>query len=683
MKANLYPVLALDGIRKNKRFYLPYILTSIGTVTIVYIILYLAAMPTLYEIAGGRTMFSILTFGFYVVALFTLIFLFYTNSFLMKRRKKEFGLYNILGMGKKHLAILLLTETLILFLISVGIGLLSGILLSKAAEAFMVMLLSGDVTYSFRFDGKSLLYTVLTFIPIYALTYIDGLIKIHKTSAISLLHSESEGEKPPKGNLFFGIAGILILIGAYALALSIESPLAAIGTFFIAVCMVIVATYLIFISGSVVLCKLLQKNKRYYYKPNHFISVSSMAYRMKRNGAGLASICILCTTVLVIIMGAGSLYIGKDDSLNTRYPHDFSVWIKFSAASDGSGYTTEKQEYFYDKLTKVLSDYNCVPENKEMIISTTVTGLLNNDSLSLSQLEINSAVSTKLNNLTQITLIPLSIYNECMGETKTLAENEILIYGLRTNYDFPTLTLHDGTVLTIKETLSEIPRNGDAEMNTLPTMFIVTCDMTNLINIFNNELSLVSENYMCKIKIGYSFDTDLPEEDQTELYNAILYCVRNLDYGDDGFYSYSVECKAIEREDFYGTYGGIFFLGIFLSLLFLIATVSIIYYKQVTEGYEDESRFEIMQQVGMTRKDIRKSINSQMLTVFFLPLGMAVLHTFFAFPIVLKLLAMFNLENTSLALLVTSVAVIIFGIFYTIVYKLTSNAYCKIVGGKE
>ncbi len=679
MKANLYPVLAIDGIRKNKRFYLPYILTCIGTVAMIYIMLYLAGMPTLNKMAGGRTMFSILSFGFLVVALFTLIFLFYTNSFLMKRRQKEFGLYNILGMGKKHLAVLLLTETFILFFTTVGIGLLIGILLSKAAEAFMVMLLSGDVTYSLRFDVKAFLYTLLVFIPIFALTYINGLIKIKKSSALSLLHSEVTGEKPPKGNFIFGIMGILILAAAYALALSIKSPLAAIGTFFIAVCMVIVATYLIFISGSVLFCRLLQKNRHYYYKPNHFISVSSMAYRMKRNGAGLASVCILSTMVLVIMMGSGSLYIGKDASLNTRYPHDFSVWAKFSAESTDTEYSDERKEYFLNQLIPVLDAYNCIPQNAEMILSTTATGFLKDASLTLSPFIVDNIAGTELNNLVQITLIPLSIYNDCMKKSETLGENEILIYCLRTAYDFPMLTLHDGTVLTIKKTLSEMPGSGEAAMNILPTIFIVTRDMTNLINIFNDELSLTSEN--CKIKIGYSFDTDLQDYEQTELYNAILACVHNLDYGDD-YYSYSVECKAQEKADFCGLYGGIFFLGIFLSLLFLTATVSIIYYKQVTEGYEDESRFEIMQQIGMTRKDIKKSINSQMLTVFFLPLGMAVMHTMFAFPLVLKLLAMFNLENTALALLVTGATVIIFGIFYTIVYKLTSNAYCKIVGGK-
>ena len=684
MRAGLYPKLAWDGIRKNKRFYLPYILTCIGMVMMFYIIHYLAAMPTIKDMPGGDTMEMVLGLGTWVVALFAVIFLFYTNSFLMRRRQKEFGLYNMLGMGKNHLSLLLLWENGILFVISMVGGLLGGILLSKMAELFMLMLLGGEVTYTLRIDPDAFGDTWVIFIPVFALIFLKGLIQIRRSSAIALIKSETVGEKPPKANYLFGIAGILILAGAYYIALSIKSPLIAMAWFFLAVCMVIVATYLLFISGSVMLCRLLQKNKRYYYKPNHFVSVSSMVYRMKRNGAGLASICILCTMVLVIMMGAGSLYVGQEESLNTRYPHEFAASVDFLTEGETKRYSEEKADYFYAQVDEVLNSYDVTPENAEQVLSTTATGMLKDGALILDPSTVDAANTETMEYVTQIYLIPLSAYNQCMGTDKTLNSGEVFLHCVRRTYDAPVITLSDGTVLTVKEHLTDMMGSGEAAMQIIPSMFIVTDDIEAVMESFNKELGSMSGEYKCRLEVSYSFDADLSEEQQMELGEAIRERVRELDYtGDGGFCSYNVECKAEERADFYGLFGGIFFLGIFLSILFLAATVLIIYYKQVTEGYEDEARFEIMRKVGMTAKDIRKSINSQMLTVFFLPLVTAAVHTAFAFPIVQKLLAIFNLRNTALSLMVTGVAIVIFGIFYGVIYKITSNAYYSIVCGNK
>lgn len=684
MRANLYPKLAWDGIRKNKRFYLPYILTCIGMVMMFYIIHYLAAMPTLKEMPGGDSMTMVLGFGFWVIALFAVIFLFYTNSFLMRRRQKEFGLYNMLGMGKNHLSILLLWENGILFSISMVGGLLSGILLSKLAELFMIMLMGGEATYTLRIDPEAFRDTWTIFIPVFALIFVKGLIQIRRSSAVNLVKSDTVGEKPPRANYVLGIAGILILAGAYYIALSIKSPLIAMAWFFLAVCMVIVATYLLFISGSVMLCRLLQKNKRYYYKPNHFVSVSSMVYRMKRNGAGLASICILCTMVLVIMMGAGSLYVGQEESLNTRYPHEFAASVDFLTEGETKRYSEEKADYFYAQVDEVLNSYDVTPENAEQVLSTTATGMLKDGALILDPSTVDAANTETMEYVTQIYLIPLSAYNQCMGTDKTLNSGEVFLHCVRRTYDAPVITLSDGTVLTVKEHLTDMMGSGEAAMQIIPSMFIVTDDIEAVMESFNKELGSMSGEYKCRLEVSYSFDADLSEEQQMKLGEAIRERVRELDYtGDGGFYSYNVECKAEERADFYGLFGGIFFLGIFLSILFLAATVLIIYYKQVTEGYEDEARFEIMRKVGMTAKDIRKSINSQMLTVFFLPLVTAAVHTAFAFPIVQKLLAIFNLRNTALSLMVTGVAIVIFGIFYGVIYKITSNAYYSIVCGNK
>lgn len=684
MKLSFYPQLAWDGIRKNKRFYLPYILTCIGMVMMCYIIHYLAAMPTLKDMPGGGTTAQLLGFGFWIVALFAMIFLFYTNSFLMRRRQKEFGLYNILGMGKGNLSILLLWESVILFVISMAGGLMGGILLAKMAELCLIMILNGEVTYDLRIDPDAFVNTWIIFALIFALILLKGLIKIRKSSAVSLLKSENVGEKPPRANYLFGIAGILILTGAYYIALSIESPLIALAWFFIAVCMVIVATYLLFISGSVMLCKILQKNKRYYYKKNHFVSVSSMAYRMKRNGAGLASICILSTMVLVMMMGAGSLYFGKEDSLNTRYPKDIAVSVNFLSDDEESEYTEEKEAYFIQQVDAVLESYGVTPQNVEQYVSTSVAGLLKDGELIVDRRLVNSADTQTMDDVAQIYLIPLSSYNRCMGTQETLEENEVLLHCVGRTYDAPTIELNDGTIWTVKKHVDRVMGSSDAAMDIIPSVFVITNDVLKAIDSFNTELDDISETYLCRLAVSYAFDVDMDAEKEIQLSDAVWDRIREMDMaGEGGFYSYDVECREAERTDFYGLFGGLFFLGIFLSVIFLIATVLIIYYKQVTEGYEDEARFGIMRKVGMTAKEIRKSIDSQMLTVFFLPLITAALHTSFAFPIVQKLLAMFNLRNTTLSMTVTGIAFLVFGVFYAIVYRATSNAYYSIVSGKK
>lgn len=684
MRAELYPKLAWDGIRKNKRFYLPYILTCIGMIMMFYIIHYLAAMQTLSNMPGGGAMEAILGFGVWVIVLFAAIFLFYTNSFLMRRRQKEFGLYNMLGMGKNHLSILLFWENLILFIISMFLGLLGGILLSKMAELFLTMLIGGEVTYTLRIDMEAFKDTWIIFVSIFLLIFIKGLFQIRTLSAIALIKSENYGEKPPKANYLLGIVGIIILAVAYYIAISIKSPLNALSWFFIAVCMVIIATYLLFICGSVMLCKLLQKNKNYYYKPNHFVSVSSMAYRMKRNGAGLASICILSTMVLVIMMGSGSLYVGKEDSLNNRYPHDFTISVDYLTEGDSQLYSKEKEDAFYAQIDNVLNNLNVPIQNKETSLSTNVTGLLYNGKLILDPYTVDSANTDTMEYVTQIYLVSLDEYNQSMDTQKTLNNNEVFIYCVRRTYDNSTITLSDGTTLTVKEQLSNMMNTGESAMLIIPSVFIVTNDMDSLVKSFNKELGDMPQKYLCRLESSYLFDTDLSDKQQIELAQEIHKQIIELDSSDNSqYYSYSIECKAQERDEFYGTFGGIFFLGIFLSIIFLSATVLIIYYKQITEGYEDEARFEIMRKVGMTAQDIRNSINSQMLTVFFLPLATATIHTIFAFSIVQKLLAIFNLYNTALSLTVTLVTIVIFGIFYGIVYKITSNAYYTIVSGNR
>ena len=678
MRLGFYPTLAIQSIRKNKRLYLPYLLTCAGMVMMFYIIHYLAAMPLLMSMSGGRTTGQMLGLGTWIVALFAVIFLFYTNSFLMRRRQKEFGLYNILGMGKGNLSLLLLWENVFLFIASLGAGLLGGIALSKLAELGLMRVIRGEITYDFTINPEAIADTVFLFSLIFLLIFLKGLVQLWRLSTVSLLKSENTGEKPPRANYLLGFGGIVLLAAAYYMAVSIQSPLSALTFFFIAVGMVIVATFLVFVSGSVMLCRLLQKNKGYYYKKNHFVSVSSMAYRMRRNGAGLASICILSTMVLVMLLGSGSLYFGAEDSLHARFPRDITTSVKFlNDQADG-----EAEDSLVREIGTVVRSFGIEPENEDYYLYATATGILRDGMLVLDKDKVDSISANSFDDLCQIYVVPLDDYNRCMGAEETLEEDQVLLHCIRRTYDDPTITTDNGTVWQVKKHTEDIMSSGNAAMDVIPSVYMVVGDLERAMDALNAELGHIGAEYISHPTFTYGFDTNLPAEEEIALCDALRLHLRELENAPEtGFHVQYTECREAERQDFYGTFGGIFFLGILLSVVFLLATVLIIYYKQVTEGYEDEGRFEIMQKVGMSRQDIRKSVNSQMLTVFALPLITAVLHLGFAFPMVQKLLMLFNLRNVSLMLTVLAVTVLLFGLLYALIYKLTANAYFSIVSG--
>lgn len=681
MKVGLYPKLAWEAMRKNRRLYLPYLLTCAGMIMMFYIIHYLAAMPSLETMAGGITVMQMLGFGTWIVALFALLFLFYTNAFLVRRRQKEFGLYNILGMGKGNLSLLILWENGILFLLSMGAGLFGGILLSKLAELGLMGVLGEEITYDFTINPAALWDTLLIFVPIFCLLCLKNLWQVRRMSAVELLRRESAGEKPPKANYLLGLAGVVLLAGAYYIALSIQSPLVALAWFFIAVGMVVAATYLLFLSGSVTLCRLLQKNKGYYYRKDHFVSVSSMAYRMKRNGAGLASICILSTMVLVMMTGAGSLYFGAEDSLQARYPSQMAVSVDFLPGDEIYGDTPERVEGLVSELGTVLEDFDAQPQGVTYRF-VAVTGLLKDGTLDLDPMTVNGADAVQMEDVCNLYFIPLADYNRAMGAHETLGEKEVLLHCVNRSYEASTITMKNGTVWQVKGQVDAMMNSEAAAMDVIPAVFLVVSDLEPVVDCLNYELGELED--VVRVRLNWNFDTGLEGEEQVALAAALRETLGELEVtGQGGFYTADVECREAQRGDFYGTYGGIFFLGILLSIVFLSATVLILYYKQVTEGYEDESRFAIMRKVGMTAADIRKSVNAQMLTVFFLPLVTAVVHLCFAFPMVRKLLALFSLGNVGLMVAVLGGTVLVFGLFYTLVYRLTSNAYYAIVSGTK
>ncbi len=681
MKTGFYPKLAWMGIRKNKRQYTPYILTCMGMIMMFYIMAFLAVLPLLNHMSGGGTIKIVLSLGRFVIGVFALIFLFYTNSFLVRRRKKEFGLYNILGMGKKNIARILCWETLIIFAISMSIGSVAGIALSKFAELGLMNIMQGEISYSLTISGKAIFQAFALFAVIFALILLNTLRQIHASNPVALLHSENTGEKPPKGNWFFGLLGVLLLGVAYYIALSIKDPLEALIWFFVAVIIVILATYLIFIAGSVTFCRILQKNKKYYYKSNHFVSVSSMVYRMKRNGAGLASICILGTMVLVMLSSSTCLYIGAEDSLRTRYPKNIEVNIDLNSMENMKD---DNIAFLRQAVDQVVDENNVSRQSVLEYRTAKVTGLLQDGYLETDVAAVDTFELSTYSDVYQVYMVPLADYNRLMGTNEMLDDNQIMIYTVRAKYTNDTFTIKGGKTFQVKKLLKDFVGSGSFAMDILPSMVIILPDLESSIEPL---MDLVDNNNdpMIRLRWYYGFDLDEADEVHVEIYEQMIGSFRSLSLeGEGGIYSYSLECAASQRGDFYATYGGLFFLGIMLSIVFIFAAVLIIYYKQISEGYEDQSRFEIMKKVGMTKKDIRKSINSQLLTVFFLPLITAGLHLAFAFPMIRKLLLIFNLTNLTLLILVTIISYLIFALFYTLVYRMTSNAYYAIVsGGKE
>ena len=677
MNRGFYPRLAWTGMKQNRRLYLPYLLTCTGVTAMFYILMGLSVSTLLPQMSGGRSTALIMSLGSVVIAFFALIFLFYTHSFLIRRRSREFGLYNVLGMGKGNIARILLWETLLTYAGTTVVGLALGVALSKLAELGLMNLLRSQISYTFTVNIKSLLVTLVLFAAVHGLIFLHALWQLHRVSAVALLHSESVGEKPPRARWLLAVLGLALLGGAYWLAVSIREPLEALLWFFTAVLMVIAGTYLLFISGSVALCRALQKNPRYYYRPSHFVSVSSMAYRMKRNGAGLASICVLATMVLVMLSSTTCLYFGQEDAVNARYPHDIAVTVYGDEHLMDKTELEELRQGVESAVFNFGGEASNVAEYREVSLS----GLLDGGNLIV---DAAGAYAMDSTHVIQVHFVPLEEYNAVTGQSLTLEDGQVYVAALRMDFNADTLSVDGGmTRHVMKREIT--PLDGAAVADITPSLTVVVKDFERFVPELQGYLS-DKYGWYPSAYWNYGFDTDLPEnqqantDDVTPNLTDALYAHLSRVSSDWGV-GVSVESKAGNRADFYGTYGGLFFLGIMLSVVFLLAAVSIIYYKQICEGYEDQSRFDIMQKVGMTKRDIRRSINSQLLTVFFLPMALSGVHLCFAFPFIHKLLLLFNLSNTPLLIGTTVVSYVAFALLYTLAYKLTSNAYYHIVSG--
>lgn len=669
MRRGVYRTLAWTGVRNNRKLYVPYLLTCAGMVMMCYIMSFLGANPAIAEMRGGDTMQSILGLGFGVLAVFSVIFLFYTNSFLIRRRTKEFGLYNILGLGKRHLALVLLLETAAIAAVTLCAGLALGIVFSKLAELMLVKLMEGTQTTQFSVGLGAAVQTALLFALIHALIYGNALRRIRVANPVELLHSERAGEKPPKANWLPALFGVALLGTAYYLAVSIQDPMAAIVVFFFAVVMVVAATYLLFISGSVTLCRLLQKNRRYYYKTNHFVSVSSMAYRMKRNGAGLASICILCTMVLVMVSSTVCLYFGATGSLRTRYARQFNLDVIVDTVEElQSGWTQAVRGAAADTAgARGLAAENELDYRVAAFGAPLRDGRL-----------VTDGSTDAIADMWQVFLVPLDDYNRLAGREVSLSGGEVLLCATKgMAYPADTLQIGDGAPLTVRERVEPFVSNAIDAMQIVPSLYVVVPDFARAVR----QLEDGAADLQVALHWYYAFDLPCGDEAQREVDAALVEVLETVKQAaqQEGNFYVGLESRAVQRANFLGLYGGLLYLGVLLGIVFLAAAVLIIYYKQVSEGYEDQARFGILQQVGMTRREIRRSVNSQLLTVFFLPLVTAGVHLSFAFPMIQKMLLLFGLADVSLLIVITACCYLVFALFYMAVYRATSRAYVAIV----
>ena len=602
------------------------------------------------SMTGGAAMQTMFGFGMIVVSVFSAFFLFYANSFLVKIREKELGLYAILGMNRGNIIRLVLIESLLVMCSVIAGGLLLGVVLSKLVELVLFTLCHAKVSTGFYFNFDLITNVAVWFAGIYTILFVYSAIRIRAKSALHLMHSTSYGEKAPKSNMIFALIGVVILGVAYYMAVTIESPLKALQTFFIAVLLVIVATYILFTVGSVALCKVLEKNKNYYYNPNHFVSVGTMRFRMKRNGAGLASICILITMVMVVASVSFSAYTGIQDSVNRGYPKD--VLLEVGTNKDVEQLRDLFQQFVQENNAHMV-DGNYVHYRETLYGSFTKKGYASSNTFTMDR----------------FTVIDLDTYNQLTKQNESLNDDECLLVS-KSNVDYQTFQLDQNQPLKVKEIVKEslLP---DANTITGTSVTLVVKDLGMLTYQEGTQDTL---SYFANVEDGYTIDRDA-------LIQKIGFLMKNSEMANtlDFSYMYSVETKQAALEAYYTLFGGIIVLGGLLSIVFLASAVLIIYYKQIVEGLEDSERFRVLRKVGMEDTQIKKTINEQILLVFFMPLALAGLHLICAYPMISKLMVLFTITDMTLIKIVTCITFVMIGVFYGIVYKLTSHTYYKII----
>ena len=676
MSKAFYPRLAAQNCIKNGKFYFPYLLTVVISSAAFYINLALAQTGSLPELKRYFYLSMFMTVGTFVLGLFFIIFLIYTNSFLMKRRGKELALYNILGMGKGNIGLVLSFETLYTWLIGAGGGILLGMLLQRLITMLVTRMLRIDVKYEFFISVYGIAVTAIFFGALLFVTLLLNLGRLHVQKPVELLRQGNVGEREPRTRWLLTILGLLSLGGGYAIALTTHNSIQAIGVYFVAVFLVIIGTYCLFSAVSVAVLKALRKNKGFFYRTGNFIGVSGMLHRMNRNAVGLANICILSTMVLVMISATLALFLGTEDAIATRYPGDLNaeVWYWTDRPFD-----TDRAE---QKLTEALKEQGATVTGS-LSYSTTDWPAAFDGSSFIIQDDVYNTGSDRI-----LILLTAEDYNKLSGQKVSLAKDQLLISGSDSLVGDVRFVFRGESGEQVMR-FSAAPTaeafslsSGDVYLGMVD--YIILPDPDTLKEFENNCARALGEDeaflsWYCEI------NTDGSDEEKAA-WSAAISDPDNCGLaGDDSiqWQLFRMDTQAENRQDFYTMNGGFFFLGVFLGFVFLMATVLIIYYKQISEGYEDRERFRIMRQVGLEKREIRRSINVQILIVFFAPLVVAGVHVAFDFNLVRLMLILFGLKNAALTAWCTLGTFLVFGLIYALVYLLTARVYYRIVSGES
>lgn len=674
-KSGFFPRLALVNLVRNGRFYGPYLLSCAATAGMYYILLFLAYNEGLDNVRGAMYLKSFAGVGCFVAALLSAVMLLYANSFVMKRRQRELGLYNILGLEKRHIVRMCLWETLFCAAVTLLGGAALGVLLSKAILLLLLKTARIPAQFGIEISLRGMVEMSELFGVLFLLTLARNLWQVGRAKPVELLRSASAGEREPRTKWLLVVLGVLTLGGGYFIAIVTKNPIDAMLLFFGAVILVITGTYCLFTAGSIAVLKRLRANPKFYYQTRHFTAVSGLLYRMKQNAVGLASICILSTMVLVTVSTTIAIYIGLEDSLNEMFPYD----IEF--LQDLEKQPGDSMEYLRE-VEAAANASGGFTESRHYTRYWVYCGVRGNEiSLNLDQNCLR----------TEMEVVTAEDYGRLTGHSVILAPDEVLAcpknlpnfpadftisaYFSDWPADWPGLD-PDGPVLSfhVREQITEVIHHATTTLlgTEDSTLFLVVSDRAAAEKIMDLDTSRSARQFRIQMNLaGADYDEKLAQTERLVL---------DLSERDDGI---GFTSKQDQAQEFYAMYGGFLFLGIFLGVLFLLATVLIIYYKQISEGYEDQRRFLILRQVGMSGKDVDASIHSQILLVFFLPLGAAGLHVLMAFPMLSKMLELFNLYNIKLFALCAAGTLAVFCLLYALVFLLTARTYGKIVGGAE
>ncbi len=663
-KGRFYPRMALVNLARNGKFYIPYLLTVIGTAAAYYIAVALANAPDLPNSSRYMYLSMFMSIGTFVIAVFAVIFLTYTNSFLMKRRKRELGLYNVLGMGKRHIAIVLGFETAYTAAAGIVGGVLLGMLLQKLAVLLLCRLMRMDIAYGFYVSGAGIAGTAGLLGIILLFNLLLNLRRIHVQNPTELLRESSAGEREPKTRVITAVIGIVALGAGYTIAITTRSAMAALGMYFVAVLLVIIGTYCLFTAVSIAVLKALRANKKYYYQTNHFIGVSGMLYRMKRNAVGLANICVLSTMVLVMISGTLSLYLGSEAALAEQFPGNLRAEIQYDPVKENPF----DSQALYKTVAQQLGaeEISAAPVSSYRYLSFGV----HEDN---GALEVKSDMSA-INNMV-CAMAPADYAAVTGKEAPALSGGEMLLYANGTEQK-RSLTFRfsdtDDLALTAAKPDARYPAPPEFQPSAVDVLYMVVSGETLNALYAGQRASLGAQDAEPMQWRGFwNVDEGAVQPDELE---------QTLDFTGTGDWDrLDIETRESFGQDYYSLNGGFFFLGVFLGTIFLMAAVLIIYYKQISEGYEDRERYLVMQKVGMELKTVRRSINSQLLVVFFAPLAVAAVHVAFDFSLMTRLLTLFSLHNGPLVLGCTAGTLAVFAVIYALVYRATAKAYYELV----